>query len=194
MNWVRNWRPKGQVREKESLSHGIFEHFVAGADYDANNVHLPFSDRAMNFIEQSVQVDNGRYISENDYREAFYRAQGQAVIKRLDYGDSSFTGHDGDRYAPSSQQKTLEELREELVQIRDNIAYLKRRRDDYQDDYRRYARMDGAQREADDVESRADALADDIKGEERRESAIIRNIDRLENARKCYSFCSYKTV
>ncbi|MYM58195.1 hypothetical protein GTG28_03075 [Vibrio sp. OCN044] len=174
--------PEGaSEEEKESLSHGIFEHFVAGADYDANNVHLAFSDPS--FIEQSVQVDNGRYISENDYREAFYHAQGQAVIKRLDYGDSSFSGHDGDRYAPSSQQKTLEELREELVQIRDNIAYLKRRRDDYQDDYRRYARMDGAQREADDAESRADALADDIKGEERRESAIIRNIDRLENAR-----------
>ncbi|WP_341662743.1 M91 family zinc metallopeptidase [Vibrio sp.] len=94
--------PEGSSEEeKESLSHGIFEHFVAGADYDANDVHLAFA--APSFIEQSVQVDNGRYISENDYREAFYRAQGQAVIKRLDYGDSSFTGHDGDRYAPSSQ-------------------------------------------------------------------------------------------
>ncbi|CAM3611636.1 M91 family zinc metallopeptidase [Vibrio aquimaris] len=99
--------PEGaSEEEKESLSHGIFEHFVAGADYDANDVHLAFSDPS--FIEQSVQVGNGRYISENDYREAFYRAQGQAVIKRLDYGDSSFTGHDGDRYAPQSKTSNSE--------------------------------------------------------------------------------------
>nr|WP_275435889.1 M91 family zinc metallopeptidase [Vibrio sp. Of14-4] len=174
--------PEGaSEEEKESLSHGIFEHFVAGADYDANDVHLAFSDPS--FIEQSVQVGNGRYISENDYREAFYHAQGQAVIKRLDYGDSSFTGHDGDRYAPSSQQKTLEEARSELDQIRGNIVSLKRRRENYQDKYRRYVRMDGAQREADDAESRADALADDIEREERREAAVLRTIDRLENAR-----------
>ena len=81
MNWVRNWRPKGQVREKESLSHGIFEHYVAGADYDANGVQFHFSDPS--FIEQSVQVDNGRYISENDYRRALNRAQRSSCNQRL---------------------------------------------------------------------------------------------------------------
>jgi len=103
--------PEGTTEEqKQALSQNVLEHFMSGADYEHHNVTLSFS--LPEFIACCVDVKNGTYMSENQYRNEYYLRLGEEVILRTDYGDSNFVGHHTHRYAPS-RPKNLEALSSE---------------------------------------------------------------------------------